>query len=163
MAMIKGDFADLAFRHPDLVDFSRYGYHVRGWQQQFGRENVLVLLHEDCYIDRQRYVDRVCSFIGIPSIDVGQISWAEKHVRRNLSAPRVRKIARRMWRLHERLADREHYRTIKLLRPIFHFWWRGGQPYHPVDPALKKKIRVHLRPEIDALEELIGRDLSNWK
>jgi len=163
MAMIKGDFAELAFRHPDLVDFSRYAYHVRGWQQQFGRENVLVLIHEDSGRDRQTYIDRICSFIGIPSFDVARIRWAGRRVDPIRSAPRNRKITRKLARLRGRLSDQRRYRALALLRPLFLFWSRGGATYPPLDPELKGRIRAYLRPEIDALEELIGRDLSQWK
>jgi hypothetical protein len=162
LGMAKGEFAEFAFRPRELADFS-LAYHVRGWQQQFGRENVLVLLHEDAYRDRQGYIDRACNLIGIPAIDVGQIPWAEKHVHPYTSAARSRKMARRMWRFYEHLRDHGHFRTIRLLQPVFRSWWRGGHTYLPLDPQVEKRIKMHVRPDIDALEELIGRDLSEWK
>ena len=162
-AMIKGDFAELAFTHPDLVTFSRYAYHLRGWQALFGRENVLVLIHEDCYLDRRAYVDKLCAFIGIPAIDVAALPWANDHINPNRTAPRNRKLVRRMGRWRARMIDHRHYRAVKLLQPIFNYWMRGGHAYGPLDASLKRKIKGQLRPEVDALEEIIGRDLSDWK
>jgi hypothetical protein len=122
----------------------------------------LVLIHEDSYRDRQAYIDRLCEFIGIPRIDISQLRWIEKPIHRYVSAPRSRKITRRLFRLQSELTGRGNYRMIKLLRPVIGFWKQGGKQYPPLHARLKEKIGSFLSPEIDGLEELIGRDLSVW-
>jgi hypothetical protein len=161
--MLKGEFAELAFRHADLVDFSRYAYHVRGWHELFGRENVLVLIQEESFSNPQPYINELCNFIGIPPLDLSRIPEAAQRVDPLISAPRSRKMARRMFRLQMQLIDNGRYRTAKFLLPVIRFWKRGGAVYPPLDSGLKQKIRSFLRPEIDGLEELIGRDLSAWQ
>jgi hypothetical protein len=37
------------------------------------------------------------------------------------------------------------------------------QPRSPLDPALRRRLSLELRPSVERLEVMIGRDLSRWK
>jgi hypothetical protein len=50
-----------------------------------------------------------------------------------------------------------------LCEPLFRFCFSGGAKFPPLDPGLANRIRASLLPQTDALEKLIGRDLSAWK
>ena len=45
--------------------------------------------------------------------------------------------------------------------------WRlcaySGEEFAPLSPALEAQTRQHFLPEVEALEELLERDLSAWK
>jgi hypothetical protein len=46
---------------------------------------------------------------------------------------------------------------------IWRFSFRGGGEFGPLDPALDRQLRERFRPEVEALEEMLGRDLSAWR
>jgi hypothetical protein len=50
-------------------------------------------------------------------------------------------------------------RRFSLRRYLF----GGGGRLGPLEPGLERQLRALLTPEVDALEQLIGRDLSAWK
>jgi len=60
------------------TSFDWYGYRSRGeylgqienWVASFPREQLLVLRSEDLYADTQATFDRVCSFLGLPIIEM---------------------------------------------------------------------------------------------
>ena len=39
----------------------------------------------------------------------------------------------------------------------------GGEKFVPLSPEIDARLRDRFRPEVEALEDLIGRDLSAWK
>jgi hypothetical protein len=163
IGLVKDTFERLAFTHRELNSYSQYGHHLRGWRDAFGRDNVLVLIHEDSYRDRQGYLDAVCSFIGIPPIQADAIPWIGEPVNTVERAPKNRKLARRAMWLRSRVADRAMYRTNELLTPLFDYCMGRGPEFPPLDPDLKSRVRAHLRPEVEQLEDLIQHDLSEWK
>ena len=46
---------------------------------------------------------------------------------------------------------------------VWKFCFGGGEEFAPLDPEVDARLREHFRPEVEALERLIGRDLSAWK
>jgi hypothetical protein len=57
------------------------------------------------------------------------------------------------------------YRTRRLLTKagIWQFCFGGGPAFPPLDPSVEWRLRDLLRPEVEMLENLLDRDLSNWK
>ena len=55
--------------------------------------------------------------------------------------------------------------AITILRKagVWRFSFRGGGEFGPLDPALDRKLRERFLPEVEAIERMLGRDLSDWK
>jgi hypothetical protein len=163
LALVKDSFADVAERHQVLLSYTRYADNIAAWQRMFGRDNTLVLIHEDSLRDRQAYVDRICTFIGAPKLSVARLAKIDDVVARAERAPKSRRMARRARQLRGFLADHRFWRIRKQLGPFFDFCMGRGEVFPPLDPMLARRLRQHFEPEIAALEELIGRDLSIWR
>jgi hypothetical protein len=159
----KAPFEKAAFHHRQLLDTARYADHLKGWFDRFGRERVLVLLHEDLIADRQGFLDRVCDFIGIARFDVSKSDLAESRIHTVEQAPRSHRTARRAQFVRRKMMRYRLYRLTDLCTPIFDYCFSGGETFPPLDSTLADRIRESLRPQTDALEELLGRDLSSWK
>jgi sulfotransferase family protein len=159
----KSSFEHAAFRHRQLLDTARYADHLKGWFDRFGRERVLVLLHHDLLTDRKGFLDRVCDFIGIARFDVSKIEWADSRIHPAEQAPRSFRTARRAQYVRRKLQRYRLYRLTNLCEPIFEYCFSGGETFPPLDRAFADRIRASLRPQTEALEKLIGRDLSAWK
>jgi hypothetical protein len=70
LALVQAAFREIAEQHKDLLSYTRYAFNIRAWQENFGSENVLVLIHEDTQHARQAYIERICAFIGAESLDL---------------------------------------------------------------------------------------------
>jgi hypothetical protein len=151
--------------YPQAADANRYAYHVPRWWKLFGRAHVLVALYDDLEDDPQRFLDGVCQFIGIPSICLDGSPLMSKRVNSVTRGPRFASLAHHSWRLRQWLDARGAETTITLLRRIglWRFSFRGGGEFGPVEPETDRRLRERFRPEVEALEGLIGRDLSAWK
>jgi hypothetical protein len=57
------------------------------------------------------------------------------------------------------------HRAVALLERagVWRICFGGGEEFGALDPEIDARLRAHFRPEIDALERLIDRDLSAWK
>jgi Sulfotransferase domain len=163
LALVKDPFERVAERHENLLSYTRYAANVAEWQRMFGRENTLVLIHEDALRDRQKYVDRICTFIGAPRLDLASVAQVDQAVAQVERAPKSRRLARRARQLRGFLANHRYLRTRNLMEPLFEFCAGRGEEFPPLDPALDKQLRQRFEPEVAAMEELLGRDLSLWR
>lgn len=147
-----------------IRESNRYAFHLRGWRETFGAANVATFFYDDLEADEQAYVDSICDFLAVPRVDLSQV---RQFLVRN-SVPRAPRSVRvagwahrfRIW-LKSQRADR--------LVSAFDRWglWRllnqGSREFAPLDPEVEARMRKLFLPEVEALEELIGRDLTAWK
>jgi hypothetical protein len=108
----------------------------------------------------------VCSFIGIAPIDLRNSRWANDPVNPTLRRSGSRRLARAVQNLRDYLVRRGHARLGGLLidgTPLWNLLHAGGKEYPRLSPETEAELRNLLRPEIEELEPLLGRDLSAWK
>ena len=147
----------------NMFSVSRYAGHVRAWQQDFGHERVLAVLYDDLEADAQAYLDQVTRFIGIPDIDLGNSPVGAGKINEMNEAPRNYKLARRAREFREWLRKRKVYFISERCDPLWNYCFGRGPAFPPMDPKVEASLREYFRPEVEALETLIGRDLTRWK
>ncbi|MFZ0888368.1 MAG: sulfotransferase domain-containing protein [Candidatus Binataceae bacterium] len=153
-------------KHFDLMfSRTRFAFLTAGWQQSFGRDNVLVLLLDDLVNDRQACLDRLCNFIGISRIAVDPSAAVGDGANLITHAPRSRRLAHNASHLMDWMREHRMYGTIERLERagVWRYCLEGGEKFEPIDPALEARLRELLRPEVYALECILERDLSAWK
>jgi hypothetical protein len=155
-------FEDALARHPEMLESSRYAHHLKRWLDTFGRERVLVVINDDLLKDPQRYLDGVCAFLAIPPI---ALDPDETGTPEHETPARIPALSWVVWSVANTLRSHRMYGLIRAgralgLRKIF---VGGGQDLPPIDPETASRLRLQLTPEIEALERMIGRDLSVWK
>jgi hypothetical protein len=163
--LLEGSFESVVQRSWPALS-ANYASNLRGWRNIFGAANVLVVLYQDLRTDPQAYLDRVCEFVGIARIDLTTMPGATEPVNLSKEAPRSTILARTMLKLRDALIRRRYLRIARLFEagtPAWKLFFAGGKPYAPLDPAFDAHLRHILRPEIEDLESLLGRDLSTWK
>jgi hypothetical protein len=165
IAPMKADFERAATTRGDLLESSRYGTHLEGWFDSFGRERVLVLIYDDLESNPQAFLDVVCDFIGIARFPISTTQVGAERVNTvntQPPSPRLAKIARDVvaW-----FVTRQRYRAASVVREsrIIKYMLEGGAPFPPLTAEVARRMREYYRPEIERLEMLIGRDLSVWK
>ena len=164
-AFTKADFQTAATTRGDLVESNRYGSYLEKWIATFGRERVMVLIYDDLEADPQGFLDAVCDFIGVArfAVTASSIGTGRVHqVNTEPANPRMARMARNLvaWFTTRRL-DRAAgaVRRSRLIK----YMLEGGDPFPPPPPEAAARLRERYRPEIEKLEALIGRDLSQWK
>lgn len=138
-------------------EVGRYSEQVQRYLDQFGRDQVLVIVFEEFRADPAGAYRAVLGFLGVdpefePDFEVVNAG-----------------LSRRSWRLQQLLLSPAVVRTARFvipvrLRPAVGRTWdrinsRGEKPA-PLDPNVARRLRDELQPDIERLEELIGRDLS---
>ncbi|HZP44902.1 MAG TPA: sulfotransferase [Candidatus Binataceae bacterium] len=159
-----------AWTQLDFAAYARKGWETRGeglagWIATFGRDRVLTLIYDELTQDPQRYLDRVCDFLGVARIQLADPALLRVRVNGFSRQPRSAYLARKGRKLRDRLQSREHYGLINLLTRAG-FWrlcFDGGPAFPPLDPALEAELRVKFRPQVEMLERLTGYDLGAWK
>ena len=78
---------------------------------------------------------------------------------------RIPALAYRAWRLRIRLKSIRAEGAVERLERLglWRFCFGGGGPFAPLAPQVEARLRRFFTPEVEALEELLGRDLSAWK
>jgi hypothetical protein len=163
IGVIKAPFEEVVDHHEELIAHTRYVSNVMAWREQFGEERTLVLIHEDTHADRQGYVDRLCDFIGARRLDLKSITIEREPAAHVERAPKSRRTARRALRLRDLLEERGHPRLLDLMEPFFEFCMGRGEIFPPLSSELETKLKERFRPEVEQLEDLLGRDLSVWR
>jgi hypothetical protein len=160
---VKGPFALIVANHHALLSFTQYAANVRAWRQRFGAENVFIGIYEDSRSDRQGYVDRIFDFIGIPRFNLATIGWESERVRPADSIPSSRRRAARAVKMLTFLERRRFYRIAHFCIPLFEHFMRGGGSFPPLEPELEATLRRRFLPEVEQIEELLGRELPEWR
>ena len=148
-----------------LAESARYGTHLRAWLDAFGKDNVLVLFYEDLLQDPQVFANRICDFMCIERFTLTADLLRRVYSSECFTAPRSRMWANlgrvvglRMWELGSPRLN-HLVRSLKLST----LFYDTGAPFVQPDPAVVARIKARLRPEIQMVESLTGRDLSAWK
>lgn len=165
VGMARRSFADELCDNVEIREASRYAFHLRAWRHLFGERNVQAFLYDDLVADAQEYVDAICRFIDVAPLELTHgITQSLDHneVRRGA---RNRVIARGARDLMYWLQSIQAHRTIDALRRagIWQLCAYSGEQFAPLSPALEAQTREHFLSEVEALEELLQRDLSAWK
>jgi hypothetical protein len=158
-------FEDTVARNEVIRESSRYAFHLGNLRRLFGADRVLVLFYEDLVANPQSYLDQVCNFIGAPWIPVAGTALATERVNAVTHAPRSRRMAQNARNARDWMLTHRWHRTLGVLETIG-VWRRafgGGEEFGGIDPDAEAQLRDHFRPEVEALEQMIGRDLRHWK
>lgn len=154
---------------------ARFGTYLERLYAVVGKERCLAMTFDDLVADTQAQYFRMMDFIGL---DPG--SRRDFAPRRSGYGVRFHWLQRLLKRppvtIREYLAGR-HFRqriqdldkadsgtpaAIWSLRKRLLRWNRESRSPAPVPLDLQREIARHYRPEIDHLDQLIGRDLGHW-
>jgi hypothetical protein len=163
---IRSSFRDALQRDRELIESSRYYFHLTGWIDTFGREQVLVLTYDQLVSDAQAFVDQICRFIGIAPFTIDPSLRKSKNASTDMRSPTLGRLSDVAVRVGAALNTNDCRRTLKLVRKLrINRWFLRDVPFTlpPLDAAFAEELRVRMLPEINALEGLLNTDLSSWK
>ena len=164
-AFVRGTFDEVLNTRPHIDDGNRYAKHLTTWFDQFGRERFLIMRYEELRDDPQGYLDRVCDFIGTARIPISDHARGQRQVNLIERAPKNRKLAQNARHLGYWLKRRHAYGVINVFRlaGVWKFCNGRGEIFPPLSPEQRAMLTERYIPEVEALEELLKIDFSEWK
>jgi len=152
---------------PVLNEHAQYARNVMKWRNVFGSENVLVTIYDDLERNPQAYLDQIADFAGFPRVQYSELPVKLREQRIN-TVTRFSANARRaaaIAQLQERLKRAHVYKLVQFWGRRWFWDWIAGasNEFPPLDPLVAARMREQMLPEIEAVEKLVDRDLSNWK
>jgi hypothetical protein len=153
----------------------RYGTYLERLFATVGRERCHVVLFDDLSRNPAEEYRRLCEFAGLPvqeGLDMApkrsgagvRIQWLQRLLKRPPTALRDR-LAGELFNSRVRDLDAGNSigpSKVLSLRKRLLRWNRVPAPTYILPSQLQEEICSMLRPEIDRLGELIGRDLGSW-
>jgi hypothetical protein len=160
-----GTFDEIMNSWPNFAAGNRYAAHLETWFESFGRENVLVTIYDELRADPRTYVNRVCDFMRIDRVALAPRSDLGDDVNAFACAPKNRRLARRSTTVFNWLNGHRAYRVVDALERagVWEFCQGRGEVYPRLTPEQEERLRERFIPEVEALEDLLGIDLSMWK
>jgi hypothetical protein len=147
------------------TEANRYAHYLGRWRERFGAERVLVALYDDLESATQHFMDTICGFIGIAPASLENSPLLGKRVNSVTRGPRVALLAEQVWKLRRWLPEARR-------RACDHVAAQGWgmalqfsrrRRIRPAQSRPHRRLRERFRTEVEALEEMLGRDLSAWK
>ena len=147
------------------MESGRYAYHLAEWRRIFGENDVLAAFYEDFAADAQSYVDRIADFAAIPRFKLAGESSRKIHSSEGTVYPRSLMITQLGSRTADWLKARHLGNVVEGVKRsrLMGLFVGGKDRIPPLSKDFAGELRTRFRGEIEALEQLVRRDLSAWK
>ncbi len=144
-------------------EHARYLEHLRRFEEHFPREQILVLIYDDYRAEGEETVRRVLRFLGVKETIPIESVLTAREARQGVRSPTLHRFTRAM-RMARNNPERSNALMSKLGRlaptSAIELWRRVVYKRAPQpDAAFLRDLRRHLKPEVQALGEHLGRDL----
>lgn len=162
---IPWDLDEALLRDRELAESSMYATHFAAWLSAFGSEQVMAMFYEDLCEQPQLFVDQLADFIAIPRFTLADRELRLVHSSERMTHPRSYLRTRRATLIAEWLKAKRLGRLVAAVKgsPLGKFFLGGGRRFAEPSPETAQTICHLLRGEIEKLEALVNRDLSEWK
>ena len=146
-----------------------YAAQVRRYLDAFGPEQVKVLILDDLFADPEGTFDDVLRWLGLPTQFPGRAALLAGSARARNSNRTVRST----W-VRDQVNRPDHRRVLEGVDPApvpgVGMLIRAARRLNiryvdrpPADPQVVAALRAAVRPEVEALEALLGRPLPTWR
>ncbi len=159
------DFRDALTQDPELMESSRYAHHLAEWRRIFGPNNVMAAFYEDFAADQQSYLDRILDFIEVPRFALEERHEDKVHSSEGTVYPRSLLITQLGSNVAGWLKARHLGNLVESIKhsSLMSLFVGGNDRIPPLPKEQASELRSIFRTEIEALEQLVNRDLSAWK
>lgn len=159
------EMEEALLRDDELMESSKYATHFAEWQQAFGSGRVLAAFYDDLVAEPQAFVDRLANFIEVPRFRLSATELRVVHTSENMTHPRSYYRTRHATFVANWLKARRFGKFVSAVKrsPLGKLFLGGGSRFAAPSPDLALTICRLFQPEVDMLERMLGRDLSDWK
>jgi hypothetical protein len=151
----KGTPLPLALRYRHVV---RFAEQLRRLQEALGASNVHVIIQEEMRGQTEATVAALYAFAGLRPIPTPELGEVNTH--KEVRSEGLRRLLR--WLpagIKSLLPDNARAEARRALRRLN----SEHRPRAGMDPALRAQLDRELRPEIESVEQLLGRPIPAWR
>jgi hypothetical protein len=158
-------FEEALKRDPELIESGRYATNLREWQIAFPENQLLVTVYDDLQRDPQAFIDSISDFLEIPQIQLVPSQLRSVHSSDALTEPRCYLATRSATVLADWCKARRLDHVVATVRrsPLMRLILGGGDPFPEIHSHTVRRLEEIFRPEVEMLEEMVGRSFSTWK
>ena len=158
-------FEEALERDPELIESGRYATNLREWQLEFPSNQLLVTVYDDLQRDPQAFIDNISEFLEIPKIQLLPSQLKSVHSSDALTEPRCYWATRSATILADWCKARRLDNVVATVRrsPLIKLLLGGGAPFQEIHSQTLHHLEELLRPEVEMLEEMVGRSFPAWK
>lgn len=141
-----------------------YADQLEAWFGLFEREQFCVFLHEDLKNSPHEVMEKLCGFLSINDSYQFTTNFRSNVASRPRSRYLMRVVSRPPGFVRFATSRLLQQPTRKRIRATLRKWL--SEPYNvkpQLDPRIASALRAEYQLDIQRLEALIDRDLSNWK
>ena len=163
---IRCSFRDALETDPELIESTRYWFHLNGWIDSFGKDRVLALTYDHLVRDPQNYIGEICRFIGTEPFELDNSMREPRNPSDQYRSPTLGRLTYLAVKIGAALHTNRYDRTLAIVRKarLNRFFLRStlfSPP--PLDLDFAEELRRRMRSEIESVETLLNIDLSMWK
>jgi len=140
---------------------TRFAEHLARFQAHFAPEQIMVVIFDDLRADMDAVVRETFTFLGVdPDF---QPAPADKNPAREVSRPWLMNL---LWSRNPVRRAAARLLPKGLRTDLYERVTRAGTRHRvrePMSAETRAMLVARHRPDVEALEALIGRDLSRWK
>lgn len=163
--MAPWSFEEALDRDPELLESGKYATHLKAWRELFPEDQLLVTLYDDLRNSPQDYLRKLSDFLGIRPITLSEDELGHVHSSERMTEPRSYVMTRTALAIADWCKARKLDKVVAAVRnsKSMKLFIGGGTPFVEMSQAARARTTAVFAPEIDAFEQMIGRDLSEWK
>ena len=142
------------------VNLSKYYFQIKPYLDLFGNDRVKIVLFEEFSKDPQRVVGEILDFLGVKEV----LDFKIENTKSNTKEEELKMVMGYGFctKIFLKIEKRLPYRLSRVLRKKLLY-----REIKESDLQLNIKsltlLKKELLPDIEAMEDLINKDLSNWK
>ncbi len=152
-------------RDSELMESSNYAGNLRLWQRSFGASNVWPGIYDDLQARPQMFMDALADFIGFSRFQLAPSQRTLVHDSEHMTHPRSYYRTRLALLMADWFKARRLNKVVVALKRsrVRNLVLGGGTPFKAPKPQVLRWLYQKLRPEVEALEAMLHRDLSAWR
>lgn len=163
--MYRWNFPEALEKDPELINSGLYWSHLSEWIELFPHEQLLVTLYDDLASDPQAFVNEVADFIGVEDLMLSQSQLRRVFSTERMTRPRSYLATRTATAFADWCKSRRLDHLVARVRDsaLIKLFLGGGESLPQMPPEAIQELAELFRPEVEALESHLGRNLDAWK
>jgi len=163
--MYRWSFQEALREDPELISSGLYWTHLCEWRESFTDEQLLVTIYDDLARDPQAFVSNVASFIGLKDLTLSQSQLRRVFSTERMTRPRSYLATRTATAFADWCKTRRLDHLVATVRDsaLIKLFLGGGDSLPQMPAEITEELAERFRPEVEALESYLGRNLEDWK
>jgi len=163
--LIPWNFQEALEKDTELMESSRYAFHLKAWWDTLGRSQVLATTYDDLQRDAQLYLNTLVDFVGVPRVELAPAQINRVFSSEGMTAPRSYYWTRGAALLADWMRARQLDSAVSTAKSLGlqKLFVGRGRAFKELPQSELLKLYERFRPEIEELEVLLNRDFSSWK